>query len=287
MIINDYENINMYVVFNSEDYRCIEDFESGYAATYHKNGVCGYIDTNGYEHLLYDCIKVGDFCNFVAPICKLKNGNELWGFINTNFEEITPFKYLYVERCVNFFIVKSIDSNNYIVIDGYGKTVYENLDREDCLKYIDNNKQFFLNKSSQVKKCTHTIPFTNISKYSYESIDGEKVIPYENTENRDYSCGYVILRVDSCNYKIFDEKGKQLKIHTCIKINAETMYLKNIIEKFDLKITSKVFDGYSSLIRYGEYEYIIFGKDMNELMQNKQELFEYIEEEKVKEKVKK
>ena len=287
MDIIDYQNINMYVVFNSEDYKCIEDFESGYAATHHRNGVCGYIDTNGYETLLYNYIKVGDFCNFIAPVCKKKDNNELWGFINTNFEEIISCKYFFAERYNDFFIVKGFEKFNFVVIDYFGKTVFEDLNKEMCIKYINDNTQIKIRNNSPIKKCTHTIPFTCICKYSYENSDGDKIIPYENDENRDFSHGYVVLRLGSDNYKIFNENGKQLKVHTCIKLNAETMYLKDKIDTFNFKITSKVFDGYSSLIKYGEYEYILFGKDKTDLLETKTEFFEYIEEEKLKVKTKK
>ena len=44
---------------DSEDYKDIEDFSEGLAATRHNNGVCGYINKKGYETLLYEYINVG------------------------------------------------------------------------------------------------------------------------------------------------------------------------------------------------------------------------------------
>ena len=280
--IIDYNNINMYVVFNSEDYRCIEDFSFGYAATYHKNGICGYIDTNGYETLLYDYNSVGDFCNLVAPVCRKNNSVELWGFINREFEEVVDCKYIFMQRYKNYFIVKKYNNEEFFVIDSYGKTVYEDTDKEKCVKYIEHQKAIFIESKSSIIKKTHNIPFLPKNEYIYENEDGEKIIPYQNTENRDFHDGYVIIKLCNDNYKIFDEKGKQLKVHSCIKLNAETMYLKNKIDKFNLRITSTVYDGFSSLIKLGIYEYILFGKTEDDLLVSKSEFFEYIEEEKQK-----
>ena len=283
--ITDYENSRLYAVFNSEDYKCIEDFSYGYAAAFHLNGVCGYIDSKGYETLLYDYINIGDFCESVAPVCIKKHNKELWGFIDRNFNEIISCKYILVERVNNYFILKENISSNFLVLNGKGEIVYENSNNEYIMKFIEKNKKDISKSKNLIKKNECTIPYLNIRRYTYEDMSGNKIIPYQNTENRDFSCGYVVIRVDSNNYMIFDENGKQLKIHSCIKINAETIYLKYLIDKFNFRITSKEFDGFSSLVKYGLYEYIIFGNTDEELRENKDYLFNYIESEKVKEKV--
>lgn len=283
--IIDYKNEKIYAVFSNEDYRYIEDFSYGYAATYHLNGVCGYIDEKGYETLLYNYSNIGDFCNFIAPVCIKKNNIELWGFIDRNFNEIIECKYIFVERFKNYFVLKENMFSNFLVLNNNSEIVYENSNKESIIKYIEKHNSTMEKYEPSIVKKEYSIPYLNVKKYTYEDDNGNKIIPYQNMENRDFACGYVVVKISSNNYAIFDESGKQLKIHTCIKMNAETLYLKNIISKFNLRITGKELDGFSSIIRCGLYEYIVFGETSEELLDNKNYLFDYIEEEKIKEKV--
>lgn len=281
----DYENSKIYVVFNSEDYKCIEDFSYGYAAAFHSNGICGYIDKDGYETLLYEYTNIGDFCETIAPVCIKKDNSELWGFIDNSFTQIIECKYTFIERINNYFIVRENFFSNYLILNGNGEIIYQNSNKEYANQFIENHKKEIPNINDSIQKKEYCIPYLSLKKYTYQNLNGEKIIPYENTENRSFSCGYVVIRIDSSNYMIFDEHGKQLKIHSCIKINAETIYLKKLIDAFNFRITSKEFDGFSSLVKYGLYEYIIFGDTVEELLDNKKYLFNYIESEDKKEKL--
>jgi len=279
--IKDYENLDMYCVFNSNDYRDINDFKSGYAVTCHKNGVFGYINEKGYETLMYDYDEIGDFSNLIAPVKK----NNLWGFINNSFEEVIECRYFFLERFKDFFIVKQNFYSNFIIIDGYGKKIYENIDKSVLYDFIEKRSRSIEPDSSVIKR-EYCIPFSNACVYKYEINGSSDLIPYQNLENRDFSEGYVVIKVGVNDYRIFNEKGKQLKIHTCIKLNAETMCLKKVIDRFDYRVTSEVNSGYSSIIKYGNYDYIVFSDTREELEINKQEVLDYLSKEDVKKKVK-
>ena len=279
--IKDYRNLDLYCVFNSNDYRDIGDFKYGYALTCHKNGVFGYINQKGYETLLYEYEEALDFCHLIAPVKK----NNLWGFINTSFDEIINCKYIFCEVFKDFFIVKDNYYSDFFVINGIGKIVYENNNKNNIYNYIINNQKSDIEKSNIIKK-QYIIPFSNASIYKYEIKEGIELIPYQNLENRDFSEGYVVIKVGINDYRIFNEKGKQLKIHTCIKLNAETMCLKKIIDRFDFRITSEVSSGYSSIIKHGKYDYIVFSDTKEELEVNKREVLDYLKNEE-KKKVKK
>ena len=279
--IKDYKNLDLYCVFNSSDYRDIGDFKYGYALTCHKNGVFGYIDQKGYETLMYEYEEVGDFCHLIAPVKK----NNLWGFINTSFDEVIHCKYIFCEVFKEYFIVKENFFSSYAVINGAGKIVYEDTNKENVYNFISMNYVEKFDESPIIKK-QYCIPFSNASIYKYEIKEGIELIPYQNLENRDFSEGYVVIKVGINDYRIFNEKGKQLKIHTCIKLNAETMCFKKIIDRFDFRITSKEEAGYSSVIRYDVYDYIVFSDTKEELDLNKQEVLDYLKNEE-KKKVKK
>ena len=281
MEIQDFENYSLYVVFNSTDYREINDFKHGYAACTHNNGVCGYIDTKGFETLLFNYDDVGDFCSLIAPVCK----NNKWGFINNSFEEVVPCKYVYLRFYNNLFIVKESFNSDFIVINDKLEQIYRNENIDKVLRYL-NKKEVINNESSNIIRKEYTIPYSNKKYCVYLNSNGERIIPFTNTEIRNFSCSFVIIKVDSNDFRIFNEKGRQIKPHTCIKINAENMYLKSKIDKFNYIVSSKEASGFSSIIKYGEYEYIVFGATKEELELYKAELIDHINIE-VKEKVKK
>lgn len=241
-----FKNYKLYAVMNSNDYLEIGDFHSGYAKAYHRNKICGYIDISGYETLLYEYDEVGDFCQFIAPV---RYANK-WGFINKSFDEIIEPRYVFLRPYNNGFIVKETFESDFIVINSNGEEIYRTNNIDYAMKRLSTPLPKI--ESPDVIKKEYTIPFSTKKESIYYDVNGNKIIPYSNQECRDFSEGYVIVKIGYDDIRIYNEKGKQLKVHTCFSINAITKCLEGLINKFILRITNKIYYGYSCVID-GEY----------------------------------
>ena len=251
-----FKNYRLYVVMDSSDYKDIGDFHSGLAKTLHTNKVCGYINTKGYETLLYEYDEVGDFCGSIACV-RIDN---LWGFISKHFDLIIPLKYVWVSQYNNGFIVKENFYSDYVVINNEGIEIYRGNDYEHCLKRVKSTD--LIEQSTAIIKKEYIVPFSNKKTCAYYNSSGEKIIPYYDVECRDFSEGFVVIKVDYNDHKIFNEKGKQLKVHTCFSIDARNNYLEKIINKFKFRVSNKEEAGFSIIINNLYY----FSKDKNELI---------------------
>lgn len=285
----DYSINNYYIVFDSEDYKSIEDFSEGFCATKHNNGVCGYINVNGRETLLFDYDNVEDFHNGLAMVSK----NNLYGFINTNFEEVIPCKYIYATRFLfGYSIVK--DNNYTFIIDKENRKVeiidneinIENIPRLLYSKKLINKKDYesSLKKdnndiNNNIKKRTIDIGLFAAKAYSYYDCNNNKIIPYDNMENRDFVDDFIIVRVDRTDIRIFNKNGKQLKISSCITIDEDTdIKIFNKIQQFKSKKVSSERIGYVSIFNFNNKEYKITANNILELEELKEEILISIKE---------
>ena len=245
--IKRFENYRLYIIFDNEDYKDIEDFSYGFALARHNNGVYGFIDKKGLETLLFNYDLVNSFYMNVAPVCR----DDKWGFIDTNFEEIVPLQYEFLRFYKTGFIVKKEYSDEFILVNGNGKEVFRSNNYKDIIDILDCEVED--TKDKNITKKTYNIPYTNLCSYSYFNKDGNMIVPYHNVENRDFYDGYVVVRLDKSDIRIYNEFGKQLKIHTCLEYDAYFNKENEArLNSFKYRVTSKVPDGYSALITSSE-----------------------------------
>ena len=277
---NDSIKYDVSIKLSEEDYKFIDDFSEGLASTKHNNGVCGYIDLKGKETFLFEYELVGSFHNGLAVV---QNKNGLYGYINKNFKEVIPCNYIFafnfdfdytiVNNGVDNLIIdkkgniiKLIDSINSV--ENLPKILYKN-------KLISKSvyKKSYLPKINEendiVKKATK-IQILGLKTYSYFNSNNEKLIEYENMEDREFHCGYVIVRLHSEDIRIYDKKGKQLKVHAYLKskdINDPQIYSK-IIE-FKYKKSNYINICYKSILKFEDIEYMVEAKNLIELNEKK------------------
>ena len=123
------------------------------------------------------------------------------------------------------------------------------------------------------------VPYSNKKMCSYYDLDGNKIIPYDNIENRNFSEEFVVVRLDNNDIRIFNKKGKQLKIHTCI-IYDENMDLELLkkIKSLKYRISDMSINSLASKITIDLYEYIVYSSDTNELNNKKIEVLNDIKQ---------
>ena len=278
---DDYINYKIYINIDSDDYKFIEDYHEGLAATKHNNGVCGYIDENGYETLLTKYNVVGDFQNGMALV---QNRQGLYGFINRKLKEVIPCEYLFA---INFKYEYTVVKNQFLnlIINKNGqiiKSIEDDINFQNISKVLYENKlitkkqykESFNNKlveqKSDVIKKVNLMPLMNLKTYSYHNDKGEKIIPYYNIENRDFNNDLIIIRVDKNDIRIFNKKGKQIKIYSCIEASLKNKKeLSQLLKKFSYK-SYKVEENYHvSTLRFNDSIYNIYGKNADELLRNK------------------
>lgn len=284
----DFVVYDYHVIMSSEDYKIIEDFSEGLSATKHNNGVCGYIDKIGKETFLFNYDVVEDFHEGLAIV---QNKNGLYGFINKKFEEVIPCSYIFATKFkFGYAIVKNNEES--FIINNTGKIV-EYIDDSTNLEKISKilyskkliNKKTYEEdlkkeelKSEIIKKST-SINLTSLKAYSYYDNENNKIIPYDNIENRDFHEDFVIVRVDRNDIRIFNKKGKQLKIHACITFDENTSFeLIEKIKQFKYKISNIERRGFVSIFKFNDKEYKITANDIKELNETKKNILTNIKE---------
>ncbi len=275
----DYENFRINLVFDSEDYRFIEDYSEGLAATKHNNELCGYIDCTGYETLLYDYNFVGNFHNDRAIV---QNKSGLYGYIDKTFKEVIPCNYAFA---TDFEIGYAVVKNNKetIIIDINGNkinTLDKNIEIYNLkkillkLNLIAKNQYKNLLENSEIQDDViikeNFYPGVGYKTYSYFDINNNKIIPYPNMEKRKFINNLLIVKLADHDIRIFNKKGKQLKIRTKICFNS---YNKDSISTLVKNIKYTSFNiqrlGYISKLRFDDSEYNIIAKDYEDLLQKK------------------
>ena len=222
----------LYIVFCDSDYKEIEDFHFGFAAAYHTNGVCGFIDLKGHETLLLEYQNIDSFYGTIAPVCK----NNLWGFIDSEFNEKIPCKYLFLIFYKSGFIVKENYEGDFLAIDSYGKVTYADRNIDNVKRHLEKKIPIIELSDSDIKKIEYKILGTNLRNFFYVNFDGKKICEVPNMENRDFSSGYVVIKADKNEFKIFNKKGKKLKIHACI---FENDYNNPLVNHLNFRITGR------------------------------------------------
>lgn len=275
----DYINYKTYIIMDSEDYRFISDLSEGLFATKHNNEVCGYINEVGYEKLLFDYIIVGDFHEGFAIV---QNKKGLYGFINKEFKEVIPCFYIFASNFVcGYAIVKGTSGD--LVIDTNGEVVrkLEDADYENVCETLYKNKliskrvyEEYLENDIKVEcdivKKTNAFPAANLKTYSYYNNDDQKVIFYSNMEDRDFCGNYVVLKVDRNDFRIFNKKGKQLKIHSYIDFDITSDLEKmEKMKQSKYRTSDTIEDGYVSTLKFQDIEYTVYAKDIIELNEKK------------------
>ena len=281
----DYINYKTYIVMDSEDYRYIGDYSEGYFAVKHKNGLCGYINESGYENFLFDYVLVNDFKNGRALV---QNKKGLYGYIDTDFKEAITCKFICAtEFWLGYAIVKDYMCNFIIDLKGnIVKQLDEEIDFEQIKKILYKNKLIsrqMYEESIDIKNTTDIVKMPIVFKqinqttYSYFNQDNQKIIYYDNLEDRDFIHDFVVVKVDNYDYRIYKKSGKYLKIHSCIDFNIS--YDPDKIKKVNelkYRVSNKIEDGLVSILELDDVVYRIYAKDKEELYKRKLEVLEDI-----------
>ncbi len=282
--IVDKINYNMYIKPDSEGYRYIGDYSEGMFSTMHINGVCGYINESGYETLLFDYALTEDFHDGLALVQK---PNGLYGYIDKDFNEVVPCIYLYCSRFYNGYSIvkdnykdKIIDKNGTVI-----KELEEEANFEEVLNILYKNKLLskdLYNKyadttgSAKIKKVAKTTVI-GTKVYSYYNEENNRIIPFDNIDDRDFKNDFIVINLGHNTFKIFNKKGKELKIHSCLGVNVTSNpNFMNRAIGIKYKISCIENDGYASLITYKGKEYVLIARTLEELNKKKEEFFSLI-----------
>ncbi len=270
-------NYNMYIKLDSDGYIHIGDYSEGKFSTKHTNGVCGYINEYGYETFLFEYDMVSDFHNGRALV---QNKNGFYGYIDKYYNEVIPCKYLYGSKYhYGYAIVKK--NNKTIVIDVNGKTVKEldgntNFSNSVSALYENNilPKEVCIKKNKDIKIKEYIIPDSGVKQYSYYSSNGDRIIELNSLENRNFSGNFVVIKVGNDDYKIFNKKGKILKLHSCIAYNI--IKDKKVLNNLKYKISCIENDGYISTVSFKGQDYSIIAQNIEDLNRKKIELINFL-----------
>ena len=164
----DYENFRINLVFDSEDYRFIEDYSEGLAATKHNNELCGYIDKTFKEVIPCNYAFATDFEIGYAVV---KNNKE------TIIIDINGNKINTLDKNIEIYNLKKILLKLNLIAKNQYKNLLENSEIQDDVIIKEN---FY--------------PGVGYKTYSYFDINNNKIIPYPNMEKRKFINNLLIVK---------------------------------------------------------------------------------------------